>query len=163
MTQLQYDDDVYAKSCKVSDVYDHFALKDIFIESVGFFIHHSLRKSWASNQQSDPTNIAFKAQLLLAIQKGVTETSHTKHRNASKKKYGNSCHNKTARVGDARPATMTAPLSRRRPESSLGLAIYVVTSFVTSTGAPPSSSTLLSYGISTRKKCYGSPIATLGC
>lgn len=69
MTLTKYADDFYSKSCKVADVYDESTLKDIFIEDVDSSICQSLREYWDSNLEAILTNIAFKAQPLIATQK----------------------------------------------------------------------------------------------
>lgn len=61
MTLKQYADDLYAKSCKVADVYDESTLNNSVVEGVDIFSCHSPRKCWASSLQVDVTNIAFKA------------------------------------------------------------------------------------------------------
>lgn len=67
MTLIQYADDLFAKLCKVADVYDESILDDIFIKGVEAYICHSLKKFWACSPQSDLADIAFLVQQLLAI------------------------------------------------------------------------------------------------
>lgn len=57
-------------SWKVADVHEESALNDIFTKGVDFTICHSLREYWATYQHIDVTNIVFKTQSMLAIQKG---------------------------------------------------------------------------------------------
>lgn len=46
MFPLKYAEDLVAKSCKVTDVYEQETLNDVFIEGVDESIHHSLRNYW---------------------------------------------------------------------------------------------------------------------
>lgn len=69
MSQTQNAVDLYVKSCKAADVYDGSTLNDIFIEGVDFSICHSHGKCWVSNPQAELSDIAFKTQPLLVIQK----------------------------------------------------------------------------------------------
>lgn len=70
MTLKKYANDLYTKSCKVAGIYDKSALKNIFTKRVDSVIEHSLLENWATHPQANVTDIVFKAQLLLGIQKG---------------------------------------------------------------------------------------------
>lgn len=70
MTPIQYANDLYAKLCKVSDVYDKTILNDIFIDEVDSSICHCIRYFWATHLHVDLTDIAIKTQSLQANQKG---------------------------------------------------------------------------------------------
>lgn len=59
---------------KIVDVYSKATLNETFIERVDFSNSHSLCKYWTNHSNTDVTNIAFKAQSLLAMKK-VYETS----------------------------------------------------------------------------------------
>lgn len=65
MTPMHYADALYAKSCKVADIYDELTLNDIFIKSFDSSLCHSLQEYRVLNPQADRTDIAFSAQLLL--------------------------------------------------------------------------------------------------
>lgn len=114
MTPIQFASGLYDKSCKVADVYYESILNDIFIKGVNSSNCHSLWEYWgAPNPQADLTDIAFKAQLQLAIQKGSTKPSHTGNHNATAKQFGKrSRHNKTANVVSAESTPTPSPLSR---------------------------------------------------
>lgn len=85
MTPMQFADDLYAKSCKVANTYEEATLNDVFIEGVGSFICHSLREFWDTHQHADVIDIAFKAQALVAIQKGsLKAASSDNHATQSK-------------------------------------------------------------------------------
>lgn len=72
----KYADALYARSCKLADVYDEAALNDIFIEIIDSSICHSVWKYWASTSQADLTDVALKAQSPLAILNGRTKSTH---------------------------------------------------------------------------------------
>lgn len=84
---MQHADDVYAKICKVADVHDISTLHDIFIKCVGRSICHSIREYWATHSHVDVTNIAFKAQSLVEVQKGVAKAANVNIQAASSKIY----------------------------------------------------------------------------
>lgn len=77
MTPRQYAKNFFAKSCKVRNVYHNCTLNDIFIEMVDPFIRHSFKEKCTSSQQANLTDIIFKAQSILAIQKESTKVPHT--------------------------------------------------------------------------------------
>lgn len=77
MTAMRYVDDLYAKFCKVADVYDDSTLNVILIKGIDFSISRSLRKYCATKPQANSTSIAFKATSLVAIQKESTRHSYT--------------------------------------------------------------------------------------
>lgn len=51
MTSMQYSDGLYAKSCKVADVYDNYTSNDISVEGFDPSIWHSIREYWATHHQ----------------------------------------------------------------------------------------------------------------
>lgn len=57
------------KSCRVADVYDESTFNVFFIKGVNPFSFHCFRKYWTTHLQADGTDIAFKAQSLLIVQK----------------------------------------------------------------------------------------------
>lgn len=74
MTPMQCAYDLHTKSRKVADVISRSSLNKIFTESVDPSIFYSFREYWATHTQAEVTDIAFKSQSLLAIQKRGNRT-----------------------------------------------------------------------------------------
>lgn len=68
MTSEQLADDIIAKPHKVANVYDESTLNEASIDRVGQSICHRLQNYWATNPQSNLTDIAIQAKALLAFQ-----------------------------------------------------------------------------------------------
>lgn len=86
MTPIHYADDYYTSS-KVADLYIESTLSDIFIEGIDSIIWHSFQQCWDTRPRADVTSIAFKAHLLLAIQKGPSELTITRNQAISRKQF----------------------------------------------------------------------------
>lgn len=103
---MQYAENLYAKSCKVADVYDESTLNGILVCGVDSAICHCLSNYWVSKPEANLTNIAFKALLLLAIQKGSAKLPHAGSPNAPTRQLGKNCwNNKTTNNLDTRSTT----------------------------------------------------------
>lgn len=93
---MQIADDLYAKACKVANVYDEFILSGISIESVDYFTCQSRQEYWVSNLQAALTNIVFKEQSLLAIQKESAKPPHAGIQNATTEQFGKKSWNRNS-------------------------------------------------------------------
>lgn len=88
MTTMQHSNDLYARTCKVAVVYYDSTPKNIFIKGVDPSICRSLKEHYATHPLSDVTDIAYKAQSLLPIQKGATKPAITNNQATCNKMYG---------------------------------------------------------------------------
>lgn len=74
---LYYGEALFAKTMRVEDVYDDRTLNDTFINRADELIRHGLQGYWATHRHVELTNMAFKAQSLLAIRSGLTKRNQT--------------------------------------------------------------------------------------
>lgn len=75
VTPMQCAEDLHKKFCKVADIYGESPLNNTFGKGIDFSICHRSREYWARHPQAVVTDITFKAQLLLAVQKSGSQTS----------------------------------------------------------------------------------------
>lgn len=71
MTIMQYADGIYARSCKVTNVYKVSILNDNFLDGYNSLNSNVPRKYCGVDLQTDHIDITFMAQSLLAIRKKV--------------------------------------------------------------------------------------------
>lgn len=74
--------------------HEESTFNNILIEGVNFSICHSLWNYWAMHPQADATDVACKAQTLLANQKEATKSANTDNQATSSKQYGSRTWNK---------------------------------------------------------------------
>lgn len=82
ITPQQFAKNLVAKSCKITNVYNKNPLKDVFIEGVCASIH-SLQHNWSTNNQADLTDIAFRAESVLSIQRASKNAATNNLRSTS--------------------------------------------------------------------------------
>lgn len=75
MKPQKYADYLAGKLFKVADVDDEGKLNNVFIEGVDSTISHCSQQYWAQNLQVGSAHIAFVAESLMPVQKGVEVTS----------------------------------------------------------------------------------------
>lgn len=162
MSPMPYADDLYAKFCKLTDVYNKSTLNKIFIVGVDLSICQRLREYWATHPQTDVTDTAFKAQSLLGIQKGATKPANTNNHDASNQTYGRRARNKPSahsiEIGSWMSPTHSSQQDSRSP---LVLDIHTPAAPHTRSNTSSSSSMSPSPAASTCQVCYNSSHSTL--
>lgn len=68
MKDQQQEDDVVAKSCMRSTIYNDVAFNDSFIKSADASSGHAFQQYWAQNPQPGLNGINFDAESLSSIQ-----------------------------------------------------------------------------------------------
>lgn len=116
MAVIQYDDDLYTKSCSAADLYDNSTLTNIFIQVVGFSKCHSLGKYGAMHPH-EVTDIASKAQLLPAIQNNSVKQSFPSIHAAQSKAFALLLWKKSS-VNVVEPESYSSPTRNTRRVSS---------------------------------------------
>lgn len=78
MTLQQYVNDSISKPCEAVDVYGESTTINVIIEAVDTSVRHVLRSYWAAYPQASLGDIGFRAESLLAVQKGFGNPSPNK-------------------------------------------------------------------------------------
>lgn len=77
MSQMQYGDDLYANSCKVTDFNNDATIKNILIDGVHSSICPNVHKYLATHPHVDTISNAFKGRSELAVQKCSVKLAST--------------------------------------------------------------------------------------
>lgn len=88
MTPQQCANNIISRSCKVADIYDESILNDVLVEGVSQSIPQSCNKFYQMHRWVYTTAIAFRVDLLLAIQKkSCNQSINNQQQTRSVKRY----------------------------------------------------------------------------